>query len=347
MRFAFYAGNLASFDAFSLEEAPLGGTETGIIRLTEKLAELGHEVVVFNARENARSSKVKYQRQPEIEGSGPWDVFISIRDWIPCFLNLDAKRRFFWSGDSYDQFPNFGLGDKRVSAKIDAFLTVSAWQAEQICSRSGFPPAKTFILKNGIEESYFEGHEDRVRKRLIYSSTPYRGLEHLTRYLPVLRKIHPELEAHLFSGYSVYGQPEGEGLQNLRKALEAIPGVSWHGNKTQKELSREFMKSSILIYPCQFEETSCITALEAMAAGCVPITSKLAALPETIGDAGVLIEGLPGQLNYDENFLRAAHGLLTDDALWQKLSLLGKERALDHAWMKIAKRFEDFAQSKL
>jgi len=347
MRFAFYAGNLTGFDALSLQEKPLGGTETGIIRLSEKLTELGHEVVVFNGQENARSSKVKYQKQPEVEGSGPWDVFVSIRDWIPCFLNLEAKRRFFWSGDSYDQFPNFGLGDKRVAAKIDAFLTVSAWQAEQICSRSGFPPTKTFILKNGIEESYFAGSETRGRKRLIYSSTPYRGLEHLTRYLPVLKKIHPDLETHIFSGYAVYGQPENEGLQKLRKALEAISGVTWHGNKMQKELAREFMKSSILFYPCQFEETSCITALEAMAAGCVPLSSKLGALPETIGDAGILIEGMPGQLNYDENYLRSAHQLLTDDELWQKLSKAGKERAQEHSWSKIAQRFVEFAQAKL
>lgn len=351
MRFAFYVGQSAPFDALSLNDSPLGGTETGVIRLSEHLQKLGHECVVFVSQPKPRSSSVHYAPLAAAENSGPWDAFVSVRDWIPCFLNLEAKKRFFWTGDSYDQFPNYGLGDRRVSSRIDLFLTVSAWQASEICRRSGFPAEKTFILKNGIETELFDQAlakaPERTPKRLIYSSTPYRGLEHLLRYFPLLQKLHPDLELHLFTGYGVYGRSDDTALEQMKGAFLKLPSVFWHGNKKQAELVEEFLKSSILAYPCQFEETSCITALEAMAAGCVPVTSALAALPETIGECGILIEGRPGQKTYDETFLKSVHELLSHKDLWTKLSTLGKERARQQSWRQVAERFVDLLQKKV
>ena len=44
------------------------------------------------------------------------------------------------------------------------------------------------------------------------------------------------------------------------------------------------------MYPTDFSETYCITALEAMAAGCLVASVKYAGLADTVGDRGVMCE---------------------------------------------------------
>jgi len=344
MKFGIYCGNLVPFHGGSLQERALGGTETGVIHLARCLKLLGHEVLVFANITESPADHPDYKCLAEIQKIRGFDVFISVRDWIPCFYEVDARKSFFWTGDSYDQFPNYGIGDKRVSSKIDGFLAVSSWQADQISARSGFPRQKCFIIRNGVDLQLFEGEEKRSRKRLIYSSTPYRGLASIPAFYQALRTKHPELELHVFSGYDVYNRSNQE-FEELRSQLESLPGCQIHGNILQAKLAREFMKSAILFYPNTFEETSCITAMEAMAAGCVPLSSALGALPETIGDAGVLIEGRPGEDAYNRSFLEAAHQLLSEDAYFNELSSRAKSRAKNLDWKQVAKDFESFCLS--
>jgi glycosyltransferase involved in cell wall biosynthesis len=275
-----------------------------------------------------------------------FDVLISIRDWMPLFMPVKAKKHFFWTGDSYDQPQNWGIGDKRLQSKIDTVLTVSEWHADTLSKKSGFPRTRTWPLRNGIHAPYFEGVEERNRFRLIYSSTPYRGLEHLPELYLKIKELHQEVELHVFSGYGVYShtnrgynaQAEAE-WNTLKSTLENLPDCTVHGNVSQKQLAREYMKSGILTYPNTFEETSCISVLEAKAAGCPVVTSRKAALPETVGKGGILIEGEPGTEPYNRNFIDAVSALLSDESTFDSFSAQAKEEAQECTWMKIAQRF--------
>ena len=50
------------------------------------------------------------------------------------------------------------------------------------------------------------------------------------------------------------------------------------------------MRAGVWAYPTWFSETSCITAMEAQAAGLMIVSSAIAALPETVGRRGSLID---------------------------------------------------------
>ena len=47
LRILFHAGACLPIHARSLEERPLGGIETGVVKVAERLAARGHEVVVL------------------------------------------------------------------------------------------------------------------------------------------------------------------------------------------------------------------------------------------------------------------------------------------------------------
>lgn len=352
MKIVFLPQSSIPIEAHTLEQRPLGGIETGIIRLAQALEQIGAKAIVVTSVENPKLSSPLYVPLRAIQDIGPIDAFVSVREWKPLFVPLQAKKRFLWTGDSYDQPQTMGIGDRRISRQTDGLLLVSEWHREQICSRSHFPKEKSWVLRNGIDLSLFQGTETRTRKRLIYSSTPYRGLQFLPTLFSRIREKHPDSELHVFSGMAVYRGVHGENDAHLNHAekeyrqiaaqLEPIPGVTLHGNVKQSDLAREFMRSSILAYPNTFEETSCITALEAQAGGCAIVSSARGALPETVGDSGILIAGEPGTPAYDDAFVAGVDRLFSDDQLFENLSARALAQAQGNDWRVRAQEFLEY-----
>jgi glycosyltransferase involved in cell wall biosynthesis len=338
------------FNMSSLDKRPLGGMETAAIRLSEALEKLGHKVIFISQDNNPPLSHPLFLPMRALNNLGEIDILIAIREWKPLFLPIKAKKYMFWTGDSYNLPQSVGIGDRRIINKIDSLLCVSQWHMDALCKFSGFPKEKSYVLRNGIHKPYFTTQVNRRRKRLIYSSTPFRGLKYFLNIFPVLKERHPELELHVFSDYAVYSQSDKidyhktaiEELSELRKKLSIIPGIFMHGNVKQEELAKEMLKSSILAYPCDFEETSCITAMEAQAAGCAIVTSKLAALEETVDNAGLLISEKPGSDAYIHEFIAATDKLLKNDRLLAELSSNAISRAQEFDWERIAVKFSDF-----
>jgi len=349
MRIAFTLQSSISFHGNTLLTNPLGGTETGLIRISESLAKRGHEVFVFTNREEpAPVGKVLYLPFQALADLGEVDVHVVVRDWQGIFLPIMSRKRFFWTGDSYDQQISFGLGDPRVIDKFNGFFAVSAWHRETYCSASGFPLEKTFVLGNGISLELFAPVSGVREPKLIYSSTPYRGLEYIPKLFSEVRKQVPHASIHVFSGFEVYGgekhQPQDvvQKFHALKEILNKTPGVILRGNVTQAVLAKEFSSARLLFYPNIFEETSCITALEAQAGGAAIITTKLGALPETVGSSGVCLPGLPHEKKYQTEFVKSAVKILTDDTHFFKLQAAGLKQTVERSWDKIAKRAEEF-----
>ena len=313
-----------------LEDRPLGGTETAIVRLAEALRQRGHGVTVFTTHPGAASG---FRQVDTIGAAEGCDVLLAVRGWQPLYSVIPAAVRVLWAHDAADSMLHLGLGDRRVVSRIDALLALSGWHAETLCSASGFPPKKTFVQPNGVHLPYFAGGEERRRKRLVYTSTPHRGLELLPSIWEQVKERHPEAELHVFSGFDVYAGGNGAGYANeaaYTRALKLLSGMSdvhVRGNVLQRELARELMRSAVLAYPNIFPETSCISAMEAQAAGCAVVTSGLGALPETVGEAGVIVSETPGTPAYERAFVEAVDRLLRDDALIGRLSANGRRRA--------------------
>lgn len=322
----------------------MGGTETAVIRLAESLNTLGHQVFVVTDIENPPLTEPLYVPHRLLHEIGEVDALIAVRGWQPViYQQIKAGKRFFWTGDAPDQLISFGIGDLRVRDRIDGLLCVSDWQKREFCTSAGFPPDRAWTIKNGVFLPNFAETLERQRKRLIYSSTPFRGLALVPALFSELLKRHPDAELHVFSGYEVYGDGRGRGPQDqefarIQTQLTKIPQIFQHGNVQQSELAHEFLQSSVLFYPNTFPETSCITAMEAMAGGCVVLSSATGALPETVGDTGILIAGEPGSAAYCSAFLNAADKLLSDDAYWSKLSQAGIARRAELSWDAVAQR---------
>jgi hypothetical protein len=168
MKILFYPSNCVPFTRNTLQERPLGGTETAVIHLSRALADLGKDVFVVSPLKEIQGNP-QYILADEIKDMGEMDAYIGVRDWRVCFhFPYKRKKVFFWTSDAADVVHNLGIGDPRVYTMLAGLLCVSKWQRNSLCLLSHFPLQKTWILRNGIYSPDFAGEEVRQRKRLIY-----------------------------------------------------------------------------------------------------------------------------------------------------------------------------------
>ena len=188
-------------------------------------------------------------------------------------------------------------------------------------------------------------------RRLAYVSTPFRGLDVLLDLFPRIRAACPAAELHVFSSMKVYGVSAADDesqFEALYRKARSQDGVTMVGSLPQPALADRLEECRVLAYPNHFEETFCIAAAEAQAAGCAVVTSALGALPETVGDAGVCIPGDSRSAAYQDMFVAECIDLLTNDARWQATSERARSRAATQfAWPAIAEHWESVCFSGL
>lgn len=195
-----------------------------------------------------------------------------------------SKKLVYWNQLSYDQPAVQFLQDPESVNQIDHFVFVSHWQAERFRQTFNIPGYKTQVIQNaciGVSERKIRKPKGKIK--VCYTSTPWRGLDVLLDAWEILKPKNAEL--HIFSGTQIYGpdfaeSEEGRYTQLYQKA-QSLPNVVYHGNVANDVLRSKLVEFDILAYPNTFEETSCISVIEALSAGLRVITSNLGALPET------------------------------------------------------------------
>jgi predicted O-methyltransferase YrrM len=105
-----------------------------------------------------------------------------------------------------------------------------------------------------------------------------------------------------------------EGIVAIRGLLASgLRGVVVRGWVSKAELAAAWATTDIWLYPCVFQETFCLTALEAAYSGCLVVCSDLAALQNTVGDRGVVVGGDPMSPEWQQRVLERLFELRVDE----------------------------------
>lgn len=165
--------------------------------------------------------------------------------------------------------------------QFDKIVFVSHWQKQQFQDYLGVPPSASVVLKNAITP--IPEHEKPTDKiRLIYYSTPHRGLDLLYAAFVILAKEFDNIELNVYSSFDLYAWPERDAqFKQLFDKLRAHPKINYNKSVSNEQIREELKRNHILAYPSTWSETSCLVLIEAMSAGLACVHSSLAALPET------------------------------------------------------------------
>ena len=197
--------------------------------------------------------------------------------------SLDGRPLIVWVHHDGDQAAVQWFNDKNKVQQVTWFVFVSEWQKARYIDRFGVPPEKCFVLRNASEIDHSNRQWNPGKPlRLAYTSTPFRGLSVL---LDVWDKLRPaDAELHIWSSMRLYGPGlNDEAYGELYDRALALPGVEYHGIVPNQDLRAALRNIDFLVYPSTFPETSCLSVIEAMAAGCRVVCPSLGALPETTG----------------------------------------------------------------
>lgn len=221
-----------------------------------------------------------------------FDIVVS---YPPQDYKKTDKISLLWLHDMHtDPYLSGYLSDKKNQLNFDYFIFVSHWQKEMFRVYFDIPYEKCVVLQNAIEPVNF-GSETDLKKwentdkiKIIYNSTPQRGLELL---FPVFKHLHKDygnkIELNVFSSFDIYGEKHkhrNKPFEKLYKELNDTVGVNYYGSVKHEVLLEELRRQHIWCLPSIWPETSCIALMEAMSACCLPVHSDLAALPETSGN---------------------------------------------------------------
>ena len=256
---------------------------------------------------------------------------------IPGKVPLDPnKLNILWQKNSYDQ-PNLQefFKNKERHKEYDWYIFNSHWNYEKFRYFFDIPTEKSIVIKNGSEnfpkrKVYKKGNPIK----LIHHCTPWRGLNVLLRAMQEIK--NPNIILDVYSSSQVYGDEfkkvHDKDFMPLYEQAKELPNVNYVGYKPNEYIIEQMSNYDMFVYPSIFEETSCVSALEALTAGVHVITNNFGALYETCAE-------WPVYINYSTNYEQMA--IDTASAINTAANYLHEDFIQDHLdeQQKFYKRF--------
>jgi UDP-glucose:(glucosyl)LPS alpha-1,2-glucosyltransferase len=193
------------------------------------------------------------------------------------------------------------LKDPWSRSRFHKIVYCGNWQMNQYEMRLGIPhDQKLAVLESAIEPiPYVEKNKDEVR--LIYTSTPQRGLSILVPVFEALAQKHDNIVLDVFSSYKIYGWESADAqFEELYERCRQHPRINYHGFASNDTVREALQRAHIFSYPSIWLECNCKALIEAMSAGLLCVHPNYGGLIDTSG-------GMTAMYNWDKDINKHAN----------------------------------------
>ncbi len=249
---------------------------------------------------------------------------VVIHDIIPYLFPADHR----FLGKYYRFMLPYAL---RTSAR--KIITVSSSTRDDLIKHYGLNGGRVVAILSGpgLDPGFDDLQQEIPEHFMLYVGriAPYKNLTGLVGALSILRDSFPH---HLVIA--------GAGSPDNQRFLPEIFEKARHGGVADRirlldyvpdsQMGTLYKKASVLVLP-SFYEGFGFPPLEAMRCGTPVAVSRIPALLETVGDAGLFFDPKD-----PEDMARVISAILEDDSLRQELTQKGFRRAAEFSWQKTA-----------
>jgi len=214
------------------------------------------------------------------------------------------------------------LMQKIVSKRLDHVISVSEDSKKQINNYLKVPMEKQTVIYNGLDRHIFRTLDGVKKKKgkIIFVGNVIDGKKGFLYLAKAMKNVGEEISLTVVDG----GSPHKKGIYKHLKKFGIEDKIEFTGKVTNDELVRHYNESEIAVVPSLYEGFG-FPAAEAMSCGVPVISSDGGALPEVVGDAGIIVPARDGFALAD-----ALNGLFSNRKKLKEMGKLGIERVKTH-----------------
>lgn len=219
--------------------------------------------------------------------------------------------------------------------RASAVVAMSEATARDVESLLPAARGKVHSVRTGVNAASFAptpAEAERRRDRLAVRPPYLLYVGNITRRknVPVLLDAFESVRAQVGATLVLAGALEFGGGEVLERIRRGAAGVTYLGRVADADLAALYQGALAFVYPSQ-DEGFGLPVLEAMASRVPVITTTGGALPEAVGDAGLLVA--PGLVT---ELAEAMKKMAGDAALRARLVEKGLARVAEHSWSRTA-----------
>ena len=306
----FYTGYCNTHWNYSkMKLGALGGSEKAVAHLSKELGfELnGGTVYVAGdvcAEELAEFNVVYVPMKDLPDLLGRTDFHTVICSRYISFLELHGNacsfyQFYIWAHDTRLLSPGCNLSDAAIIEKwadcIDGCVCQTQWHADQYIAVYPALKPKMHTINNGIDLELFpavSASNPKQAEKFVYTSRTERGLARVLELWPEVVAALPHATL-VVSTYEAF--PCNDDERRIEARIEslnqAFPDnrIQHVGKLNPAQLYAELSTAEYWLYPTNWPETSCITAMEMLMSGVICLYYPLAGLKDTMNGCGVQI----------------------------------------------------------
>lgn len=262
----------------------------------------------------------------------------------------EDKIRVYWLHDLPEDPETNHLKGSASRDRFHKLVFCGNWQYNRYRDYLGVPHNDTgIVLETAIDPiDYKLINKSKDEVRLIYTSTPQRGLELLVPIFIELCKKHDNIVLDVFSSFNIYGWSEADKpYEQLFEMCRNHPKINYHGNQPNEVVREALAKAHIHAYPSIWMECNSRSVIEAMSAGLLCVHPNFAGLPDTAGGLNFMYQWDEDTTAHANRFFHSLDNAITtvnQEELQNYLKLVKIYADSRYNWSKVSSQWSDLLQ---
>jgi len=256
------------------------------------------------------------------------------------------KIRVYWLHDLPEDPETNHLKDQSSRDRFHKLVFCSNWQYSRYQLITGVPyDTNSIVIDTPIEPFLPVVKSLDGPIKMVYSSTPQRGLALLVPVFMKLAEKYKNIHLDVFSSFKIYGWPQAdEQFEPLYEQVRNHPQMTYHGF-VSNDTVREYLKEAhIHAYPSIWMECNSRSVIEAMSAGALCVHPNYGGLVDTSGNLNLQYQGSTEPNTHAQQFYHAldnAINIVQTEQAQNYLRLVKMYADTRYNWQRITGQWTD------